>query len=327
MPTLLSRAASRAALPLGLVLCHAATGAAAHVVLERKEAQPNAPYSGVLQVMQGCDGSPTTRVSVTVPEGVTGAKPMPKPGWEVTTTRGAYAKSYPSFQGQVSEGVKTITWSGGSLPDDQADEFIFLGHVSGDFAPGSTVYFPVEQGCATGSLRWSEIPSEGGEAQPLKAPAPGVRIAGVAPASAKAAPALVKAGSVAVVAPWLRATPGGARVGAGYLTLTNGGAQTDRLVGVSIPQAGRAEIHSMSMEGGVMRMAPVEGGLPIEPGGTVELKPGGYHLMFQGLTAPFKAGERVKGLLTFERAGAVLVEFRVEPIGATGAAGGGHDHH
>lgn len=326
MPISFSRTASSAALPLSLALCLAATGAGAHALLERKEAQPNAAYRGVLQIMHGCDGSPTTRVSVTVPEGVTGAKPMPKPGWEVTTTRGAYAKSYPSFHGQVSEGVKTITWSGGTLPDDQVDEFTFFGRISGDFAPGSTVYFPVEQVCATGSLRWSEVPGEGQDAHALKTPAPGVRIAGAAPA-VKAASASAKAGEVAIVAPWLRATPGGAKVGAGYLTLTNGGAQADRLVGVSIPQAGRAEIHSMAMEGGVMRMAPVEGGLRIEPGQTVELKPGGYHLMFQNLTAPFRAGERVKGSLTFERAGAVAVEFRVEPIGAAGPAGGGHDHH
>ena len=72
-------------------------------MLERKEAAPNAAYRGVIQIMHGCDGRPTTRVSVTIPEGVTGAKPMPKPGWTISTVKSAYARAYPSFHGQVSE--------------------------------------------------------------------------------------------------------------------------------------------------------------------------------------------------------------------------------
>ncbi len=319
--------------------------ASAHAVLERKEAAPNAAYRGVVQIMHGCDGRPTTRVSVTIPEGVTGAKPMPKPGWAISTVKSAYARPYPSFHGPVSEGVTRITWSGGSLPDDQVDEFTFLARISDAFAPGATITFPVEQDCSEGSMRWSEIPAEGGEARALKSPAPAVRIVAMKESAAKestakgppaTAPA-VPVGTIAIEAPWLRATPGGAQVAGGYVTLRKTGAAPDRLVAAAIPGAGRAEIHSMSMEGGVMKMAPVEGGLALAPGATVALKPGGLHLMFLDLKGGLKAGETVAGTLTFERAGTVPVRFTVAPIGAQapGAStpapptpdAGSHHHH
>lgn len=341
MPRSHSRAPLRAALPLVLIGPALIAPASAHAVLERKEAAPNAAYRGVVQIMHGCDGRPTTRVSVTVPEGVTGAKPMPKPGWTISTVKSAYARAYPSFHGQVSEGVTRITWSGGSLPDDQVDEFTFFARISDAFAPGATIYFPVEQDCTEGSYRWSEVPAEGESARGLKAPAPAVRIVAaqggaghqggaVQAAQAPAAPA-ARAGAIAIEAPWLRATPGGAKVAGGYVTLRNAGTEPDRLTGAAIPQAGRAEIHSMTTEGGVMKMAPVEGGLALAPGGSVALKPGGYHLMFLDLKDGLRAGETVSGTLTFERAGTVPVTFSVAPIGAqgpgAGSEAGGPPHH
>ena len=337
MPRSCPRAPLRAALSLVLISSALISSASAHAVLERKEAAPNAAYRGVVQIMHGCDGRPTTRVSVTIPEGVTGAKPMPKPGWTISTVKSAYARAYPSFHGHVSEGVTRITWSGGSLPDEQVDEFTFFARISDAFAPGATIYFPVEQDCTEGSYRWSEVPAEGEPARALKAPAPAVRIvaapgAATQAAQAPAAPA-AKAGAIAIEAPWLRATPGGAKVAGGYVTLRNAGTEPDRLTAAAIPQAGRAEIHSMTTEGGVMKMAPVEGGLALAPGETVALKPGGYHLMFLDLKDGLKAGETVAGTLTFERAGTVPVTFTVAPIGAQGPgsaapeAGGPPHHH
>jgi periplasmic copper chaperone A len=324
---------SRAALAASLTLALPSPGAFAHATLERKEASPNASYRGVVQITHGCDGQPTTKVSVTIPEGVVGAKPMPKPGWTVTTEKGPYARAYPYFHGDIREGVKTITWTGGSLPDDQVDEFTFFARVTDAFAPGSTVYFPIEQDCATGQYRWSEVPAAGQDAHALKSPAPGVRIVAAAAKAASAAAASVKAGDLTIETPWMRATPGGAKVAGGYVRITNTGTQADRLTGTAIPLAGRGSIHSMSMEGGVMRMAPVEGGLVIKPGETVELKPGGLHLMFEDLTGAPKAGDVVPGTLTFERAGIVPVSFSVAPIGAmkpgatpAPAAQGQHDH-
>ncbi|ONF49680.1 DUF1775 domain-containing protein [Methylobacterium radiotolerans] len=316
-----------AALGLGLL----ASAAQAHAVLERKQAAPGTSYRGVVQIMHGCNGKPTTRVSVTIPEGLIGAKPMPKPGWTLTTARGPYAKTYASHHGTVSEGVTAITWSGGSLPDDQVDEFTFLAQVAGTFEPGATVYVPVQQDCAEGSYAWSEIPKAGQDAHDLKAAAPSFRIVQVAqaggapPAGTAAAATTVKAGDLTIETPWLRATPNGAKVAGGYVRITNTGSAPDTLTGATVPFAKSSDIHSMSMEGGVMKMAPVTGGLTIKPGETVELKPGGYHLMFEDLTGAPKAGETVAGTLTFQRAGAVPVTFTVAPIGA-GAPGGQHQH-
>ncbi|ACB27996.1 copper chaperone PCu(A)C [Methylobacterium radiotolerans] len=301
------------------------TSAWAHAVLERKEASPDASYRGVVQITHGCAGSPTTRVSVTIPEGVVGAKPMPKPGWQVTTTKGAYAKAYPYYHGLISGGVKTITWTGSSLPDDQVDEFTFFSRISDAFVPGQTVYFPVQQDCEKGSYSWSEIPAPGTSVHALKEPAPGVRI--VAAQSVASVPThTYTVGDLRISHPWSRATPASAKVAGGYLSITNTGTEPDRLTAAALDGASRGEVHSMSMEGGVMKMAPVEGGLEIKPGETVTLKPGGYHLMFLDMKAPLKKGEPVKGTLTFERAGTVAVEFDVEGIGTQAPAGEGHVH-
>jgi copper(I)-binding protein len=81
----------------------------------------------------------------------------------------------------------------------------------------------------------------------------------------------------------------------------------------------------MRMEGDVMRMRPLQQGLEIKPGQTVTLAPGGYHVMFVGLKAPLKQGERIVGQLVFEKAGTVNVEYVVESIGAK-SSGGGHGH-
>jgi uncharacterized protein YcnI len=325
----------RAELYAALLITLSTSVAFAHVTLERREASPNATYRAVVQVNHGCSGQPTTRVTVTVPEGVIGAKPMPKPGWEVTTRKGPYARTYPHFHGDVSEGVKSITWNGGSLPDDQVDEFTFLARITDAFEPGSIVYFPVQQDCASGSYSWSEIPAAGQTASSLKSPAPGVMLVGGqrAPATTGTAASVVKAGDLAIETPWMRATPGGAKVAGGYVRITNTGSQPDRLTGAAIPLAGLGSIHSMTMEAGVMKMAVVEGGLVIAPGQTVELKPGGYHLMFEDLKGAPKVGEPIVGSLSFERAGTVAVTFAVAPIGAKGPdaaapakPSGHHDH-
>ena len=82
----------------------------------------------------------------------------------------------------------------------------------------------------------------------------------------------------------------------------------------------------MTNEAGVMKMRQVDG-LVIAPGASIELKPGGYHLMFLGLKSPLKQGQSVKGTLVFEKAGAVEVAFDVGALGARAPGGGGHHHH
>lgn len=136
-----------------------------------------------------------------------------------------------------------------------------------------------------------------------------------------------KAGTLTLKHPWTRATAKGAEMGGGFVTIVNAGSDADRLTGGTFAVAGRAEVHEMKMEGDVMKMRQLEGGLDIPAGATVELKPGSYHLMFMKLTAPLEAGTKVKGSLIFEKAGEVPVEFSVEAIDARAQdhKAGGHD--
>jgi copper(I)-binding protein len=129
------------------------------------------------------------------------------------------------------------------------------------------------------------------------------------------------AGSLRISSPWARATPKGASVGGGYMTITNTGTAPDRLIGGSTGIAKGFEVHEMKMDGGVMKMRPVVGGLEINPGQTVKLDPSGYHVMFTGLKDQLKQGEHFKATLDFEKAGKVSVEFTVEGIGATAPTG------
>jgi periplasmic copper chaperone A len=133
-------------------------------------------------------------------------------------------------------------------------------------------------------------------------------------------------GTLQIGNPWTRATPKGSTVAGGYMKITNKGSAPDRLVGGSAAVAGRFEVHSMVMEKGVAKMRPVEGGLEIKPGETVELKPGSLHVMLMGLKQPLERGQKVKGTLEFEKAGKVDIEYAVEALGvsAPGAAKHGH---
>lgn len=132
------------------------------------------------------------------------------------------------------------------------------------------------------------------------------------------------AGSLKISSPWARATPKGASIGGGYMTITNTGTAPDRFVGGSTDISKGFELHEMKMEGGVMKMRPVAGGLEIKPGQTVKLDPSGYHLMFTGLKGQLKQGEHFKATLDFEKAGKVPVEFAVEGIGAKAPGGDMH---
>ncbi len=132
-------------------------------------------------------------------------------------------------------------------------------------------------------------------------------------------------GSIHITQPWARATPKGASSGAAYMTITNNGKTPDRVNCVSSDASAECLIHSMTMEGGVMKMRPVEGGLEIKPGETVTLKPSGFHVMLVNLKHPLQAGNMVKATLKFENTGIIDVEYPIAAIGATapGAPAGG----
>jgi hypothetical protein len=123
-------------------------------------------------------------------------------------------------------------------------------------------------------------------------------------------------GSMHISQPWARATPKGASSAAGYMTITNKGTMPDRVSCVSSDAAAQCQIHSMTMDGGVMKMRPVEGGLEIKPGETVTLQPGGFHMMLVDLKHPLEAGQDVKATLKFDNAGTVEVDYPIAAIGA-----------
>ncbi len=139
------------------------------------------------------------------------------------------------------------------------------------------------------------------------------------PQSGAPAPeAAIAAPSVALSDAWAAATPNAARVAAGYVNLTNNGAAEDTLVSAASPRAARVEIHEMAMEGGMMNMRAVMGGVPLAPGRPVALAPGGLHIMFMDITAPFVDGETVPVTLTFANAPPVTFDFPVRPRTAGG---------
>ena len=102
------------------------------------------------------------------------------------------------------------------------------------------------------------------------------------------------------------------------MTITNKGAEADRLVAIAMPVAAKSEVHQMVMDKGVMSMRPVPGGLEIKPGQTVVLNPESFHLMLMGLKQPLTQGERVKATLDFAKAGKLEVQFVVEFDGGAG---------
>jgi len=142
----------------------------------------------------------------------------------------------------------------------------------------------------------------------------------------------VQKGPIKIESAWTRATPGGAKVAGGFVKITNTGSTPDRLIAASSNFSGAAEIHEMKMVDGVMKMRSLEKGIELPPGQTVELKPGGYHLMFIDLKAPIVQDKPVTAKLGFEKAGEVEVQFSVAPVGAKSRsggkdAGGGHHKH
>ena len=149
-----------------------------------------------------------------------------------------------------------------------------------------------------------------------------------APAADAPTDAAIMAAEVVLSDGFTRETPQGAPVAGGFITIRNDAATADRLIAAASPRAGRIELHDMTMENGVMQMRPVEG-IPVGPGATVTLAPGGLHMMLLDLPTGFAAGETIPVTLTFERAGVVETTLTVRPLNPTAEtapAGEAHDH-
>lgn len=134
-----------------------------------------------------------------------------------------------------------------------------------------------------------------------------------------------KVGDLKIDHPYCKAMIPGSKVAGGYMKITNHGTAPDRLLSASTSFAGETQIHEMKVENDIMTMNEIPGGLEIPPGQTVELKPGGLHVMFMDVATPSKEGDMIKASLTFERAGTVEVEFAVGP--ANGMPDQHQEHH
>jgi uncharacterized protein YcnI len=153
--------------------------ARAHVTLDPASAPAGSYARAALRVPHGCNGAATTRITVEIPEGIFTAKPMPKPGWRLTTERRRPANAAHAAHGhhrhEAEEEVARISWEGGPLPDDQYEEFVLLLQTPNE--PGGTLFLPVTQGCEAGrSEGWAERPAQGQDAHDLARPAPAMRL-------------------------------------------------------------------------------------------------------------------------------------------------------
>ena len=302
-----------------------ASPAFAHATLTPASAANGATVKVAIAIPHGCDGAPTDTVSVVLPEGFVSAKPMVKAGWTVEIAKGDYRNSYQVHGQPVTSGALAVTWAGGSVPDDQFDEFAIQGSLQG-FDAETSLPFVVTQKCGAASVVWDQIAAPGESAHALEHPAPTLTVTTAAAgehdhgAMSMAAPAAVTIGNLEISGGFSRATLPNAPVGGGYLTITNTGGEADRLVSAASPVAGVVQIHQMKMEGDLMKMNEVPEGVEIPAGETVTLAPGGLHIMFMQLTGPLVEGSRIPLTLSFEKAGSVEVELNVESPAAKGPA-------
>lgn len=161
---------------LKIIAVHAlfvcATASFAHVVLDEPVALAGASYKAALRVGHGCNGSPTSAITVRIPPSFQGAQPQPKPGWTLAVQREKLAKPYSSHGKSITEDVSEITWTASSkdsyLPDAFFDEFVLRGNLPKD---AQALWFKVLQTCENGRNDWSQIPEQGISTKGLKSPA------------------------------------------------------------------------------------------------------------------------------------------------------------
>ena len=148
----------------------------AHVTLDAREAPTDSYFKAAFTVPHGCEGSPTTRIRIRIPEGIASVKPQPKPGWDVATVKTKLATPTKGSHGEtITEVISEVSWSGGRLLDEHMDVFMMQIRLP-NAAPGTILYFPVVQDCEKGTTRWIEIPEPGAKPGGLKEPAPALRL-------------------------------------------------------------------------------------------------------------------------------------------------------
>lgn len=290
-----------------LAACAMLTGvaaASAHVTLPPGGATVGSDYNAAFRVGHACEGAKaTTGLAVRLPKGFVLSDAQARKGWKLDVQKGG------------TGGDGEVRWTAekpeNALPGSERAEFVLRGKVPA--APG-TLWFKVLQTCDVGVADWAEVPASGSSTKGLKSPAAKLEVVaqGVA--------------TVDVRDGWVRqSVPGQSGTGA-FMKLT---APTGmKLVGISTPAAGIAEVHEMKMEGDTMKMRELTGGLDLPAGQTVELKPGGYHVMMMDLKGPLAKGASVPMTLKFEDAKGVKTALDLAlPVGAPeGADGAGPAH-
>ncbi|GHC93174.1 hypothetical protein GCM10007320_43850 [Pseudorhodoferax aquiterrae] len=281
-----------------LPLIAAAAPAFAHVTLPPGGAAAGSDYEAAFRVGHACKDTPaTTAVTVRLPEGFTLTEALPRAGW------------------QLSSSAREVRWTAdaaSALPDKERAEFVVRGKLTA--TPG-TLWFPVRQDCGTQSADWAQLPGADASA---KRPFPAARLEVLAPGVA----------AVDVKNAWARpSVPGQSGTGA-FMQLS--APQGLRLVGASTPLAGVAELHEMRMDDNTMRMRELKDGLALPARQTVELKPGGYHLMLMDLKQPLAKGTQLPLTLRFVDAQGLASQRVLQvPVGVpegAAAPAGGHVH-
>ena len=277
--------------------------AQAHVVLSEPQAPAGAYFKASLRVGHGCSGSATTGITVTVPAGFQGAKPQPKAGWEVVTRKAKLAQPYTSHGKLITEDVVELRWTAtnkeSALLDEHFDEFSFMSRLPDLAGP---VWLKVLQTCEVGQTDWSEVPSSGTSTKGLKSPAALLMIK-------SDSAAVTSAAGITVSEAWVRPTVAGQKATGAFMKLT--AKESAKLVGVSSPVAGVAEIHEMKMEKDIMKMAAIPS-LSLPSGKTVELKPGGFHVMLMDLKSPIANNSKVPLVLHFQDAKGVKSQMDIQ---------------
>lgn len=273
----------------------------AHVTLPPGPAVAGSSYEAVFRLGHACQGAhATTALTVRLPHGFTLQDVPAHAGWTTQIDRGADA---------------TVRWTANdaaqALSGHQKGEFVLHGRLPAQAGP---LYFKVLQTCDVGSADWAQMPDDKAGAG-VKLPFPAARLQVVDPGSAP----------VEASGAWLRATAPGQSVTGGFMTLAAG--VPLRLVGVSTPAAGMAEVHEMKMDGDIMRMRAIPA-LELPAHQSVELKPGGHHLMLMDLKQPLAAGQNVPLTLTFEDAQGAQSTLRIKvPVMLAPANAGSPPEH
>ncbi|MEB0057862.1 copper chaperone PCu(A)C [Variovorax sp. LG9.2] len=282
-----------------IAACLLLTGTAAalaHVTLPPGGATAGSDYRAVFRVGHACkDAGATTGIGVRLPVGFMLANAEPRAGWKLDVQRAV---------ANAAHGEAEVRWTAESpqnaLPGKERAEFVLNGKVPA--APGP-LWFKVLQTCDVGSTDWAQVPASGTSTDGMAAPAARLMVVAAGVATVDVRDAYVR-----------QSVAGQSGTGA-FMKLTS--PSGSRLVGISTPAAGVAEVHEMKMEGDTMKMRAVSGGVDLPAGQTVELKPGGYHVMLMDLKAALPKGASVPVTLRFEDAKGAKTSLELKlPVGA-----------